>query len=105
MRHLLTHQRRQAVQLLERLVRVHAQRRHRHHATATQVLVVLNALHKLQQLGCTRTAARALGSVASGRDLRQGHLHQAGQRTLLRRGGCGRFPHLKAGELVRVRLR
>ena len=67
--------------------------------------MILDALHKLQQLGCTRTAARALGSVASGRDLRQGHLHQAGQRTLLRRGGCGRLPSLKAGELVRVRLR
>ncbi|BAI65173.1 flagellar biosynthesis/type III secretory pathway ATPase [Rothia mucilaginosa DY-18] len=105
MRHLLTHQRRQAVQLLERLVRVHAQRRHRHHATATQVLVVLDAFHQLQQLGGARTTARAFSGVPSRRNLRQGHLHQAGQRTMLRRRGCGRLPRFKAGELVRVCLR
>ena len=105
MRHLLTHQRRQTVELLKRRIRVHAQRRHRHHTTATQMLVILDALHQLQQLGGARTTARTLSGVASRRNLRQGHLHQAGQRTMLRRRGCGRLPRLKAGELVRVRLR
>ena len=105
MRNLLTHQRRQPVELLKGLIRVHAQRRHRHHTTATQVLVVLDALHQLQQLGGARTATRALSGVTSRRDLRQGHLHQAGQRALLRRRGCGRLPRLEACQLVRVRLR
>ena len=43
--------------------------------------------------------------MASRRNLRQGHLHQAGQRALLHRCGCGRLPRLEAGELVCVRLR
>ena len=69
------------------------------------MLVVLDALHQLQQLGGARTTARALSGVASRCNLRQGHLHQAGQRALLRRRGCGRLPRLEACQLVRVRLR
>ena len=69
------------------------------------MLVVLDAFHQLQQLGGARTTARALSGVASRRDLRQGHLHQAGQRALLRRRGCGRLPRFKACQLVCVRLR